>query len=532
MPDIDPLDHVAMTLLGDLPFWRLRAIEHVTLSRAFWSERERIIHAHSFEEVMQRCTSKAEELRSSLNLIGALNKKKVELVLPIAELPKIPILDLAISVDGAPVYRVSKDEAARIQAHYVVDLARKASVDPDSFVVPESFIDFLTFIFYFPPHGYERHANGFERLSLTKPNYWWARFNYLLSEGGKHGLPAQSEMGKWYAIWQANAEGFKELSRSYVDDDPMSGSQHPVLSLPYLFQELQERAERFGDDSVLVSPGEVAANFDTLRDLLKQSSAKASVNPHAERFIKTYYSYGYRWMTFARCTVPLDRSFIIAMREKRAIYFTPHRHKRPSLWQQFRPAAWQGVSFADAETNHVSIEVSDMDVRIKGKPSVYGETIEAPLDDVTQESPHFPDEETCTFELYTRVDSQRGRPERIFIKCPLRLMRVRASVLWLTICITMFGWILLGLRGIPDLSKELVPIPGTKSPTIGTDLTAKDAALILVPVAFAGTLLLSKQDSTLGSWMRKVPHAILLGELFGLLGTAFVLILTHHIKIG
>ncbi|MFJ9643225.1 hypothetical protein [Streptomyces sp. NPDC101206] len=528
MVDIDPADHVAMTLLGDLPLWRLRAIEHVTLSRAFWSERERIIHVHSFEEVMQRCTARADELRGSLNLIGAVRKMPVGLVLPIAELPKIPILDLEISVDNNPVYRVSKDEAARIQAHYVVDLSRRAGIAPDSF--PKSFIDFLTFIFYFPPHGYERHAKGFERLGLAKPNYWWARFNYLLSEGGKGEFPARSEMGKLYAVWQKASEDFGKLSRGYVDIDPMSGSQHPMLSIPYLFQELAERAERLGDRSVLVSPDEVADNLSILHGLLREADAEARVNPHAERFIKTYYSYGYRWMTFARCTIPLDRPFIITMREKRAIYFTPHRHKRPSLMQQFRPSAWQGVSFADAETNHVSIEVSDTDVRIKGRPTVYGETIKLPLDE--REEPHFPDEETCTFELYTRVDSQRGRPERIFIKCPLRLMRVRASVLWLTICITAFGWILLFLRGIPDLGTDKVRGQGEDIPLTANGLTAKDAALILVPVAFAGTLLLSKQDSTLGAWMRKVPHSILLGELFGILATAFILVLIHHIRVG
>ncbi|MBP0937233.1 hypothetical protein J0X20_26980 [Streptomyces sp. KCTC 0041BP] len=530
MVDIDPLDQVAVTLLGDLPLWRLRAIEHVTLSRAFWSERDRIIHAHSFEEVMQRCTLQAEELRRVINSIEIEDEKNIKLVLPIAELPKIPILDLEISVDGVPVYRVSKDEAARIQACYVVDLARKARLVPDSFVFPKSFIDFLTFIFYFPPHGYERHAKGFERLGLAKPNYWWARFNYLLSEAGKNELPLRSDMGKWYAGWQKASEDFGQLSRRYVDNDPMSGSQHPVLSIPYLFQELAERAERLGDHSVLVSTDEVADNLGILYGLLEKADVEARVNPHSERFIKTYFSYGYRWMTFARCTVPLDRPFIITMREKRAIYFTPHRHKRPSLMQQFRPSAWQGVSFADAETNHVSIEVSDTDVRIKGRPTVYGETIKLPLDE--REEPHFPDEETCTFELYTRVDSQRGRPERIFIKCPLRLMRVRASVLWLTICITAFGWVLLGLRGFPRLKDEPVGIPGLDAHTTANGLTAKDAALILVPVAFAGTLLLSKQDSTLGAWMRKVPHAILLVELFGVLAMAFILVLTHHIKVG
>lgn len=150
------LDHAAATLLSDLKVWRLRAIEHVELSRALWSERERIIHVHSFQEVMKRSTPEAERFRDALYPLGGEPENDIELVLPITELPKVPVLDLKITVDGKPVYRLSKDEAARIQANYLLALARDAGLLEEHGQAPEFFTDFLTFIFHFPPYSYEK----------------------------------------------------------------------------------------------------------------------------------------------------------------------------------------------------------------------------------------------------------------------------------------------------------------------------------------------------------------------------------------
>lgn len=198
------------------------------------------------------------------------------------------------------------------------------------------------------------------------------------------------------------------------------------------------------------------------------------------------------------------------------------------------------VSFRDAETNHVSIRVPDTAVRLHGHPQVFSEAekiipgASGPRNVKDKEDCRaVVDEEAHTFELYLRQDSTRSRAERIFIKTPLRLTRLSSWMLNLTMAITGFATALLIVRGAPDLHSVFVwaLLPSMES-TTGTGLTAKDATLILVPVAFAASLLLARDGSTLSARIKRVRQSILTVELFLLLTTAFVLLLIHHVKVG
>ncbi|MFI2077522.1 hypothetical protein [Streptomyces triculaminicus] len=514
---LERFDDTAVALLGNLPLWRLRAVERVELSKAFWSEREREIHVQPLREVMK----KDVDLRGNLMGLGAASSDEVELVLPVTEFPKVPLLDLKITVDGQEVSRISRDESARIQAHHLASLGRRAGLTK---TVEPHMIDLLTFIFYFPHEPYENIWEK-HRVRFFDSLYAWqdAPHRYIKEEGQSFGFDAA---GAWRE-WHESVRRIPELIEGYTSPDHLSGSQVPLISLPYFYREMRDRADRGLIDGVPTA-NKVTLLLRNLSDLLFAAKDKVSDGAAdqvsrelSRRFLSTYFSYGHRWMAMTHCTVPLDRPFIIRTKANRAIYFTPHPQRKPSLWRQIRKEAWQMVPFADAETNHVSVRIEDTAVRL-GSPKIY--------DECRKEIKSAVDEEENTFELYFRQDSTRGRKERIYIKCPLRLTRFHSMMLYVVMAATALGFALLLNRGLGDAGEAFVPAPGTRAPKVDNGLTAKDATLILVPVALAASFLLFKDSSTMSAWLRKVRQSILLVELFLLLGTAFVLLFIHHVK--
>ncbi|MGW1713239.1 hypothetical protein [Streptomyces sp. NPDC002156] len=314
-----------------------------------------------------------------------------------------------------------------------------------------------------------------------------------------------------------DSEEIGRVAESYVISDYASGAQNPIIAVPYFFQELRERrARRLLQKGCALSPCPDVQNVTDLLGYIRDAVAKAhnegNPNIRAYEFLSAYFAYGYRWMAFAKCVVPCDEPFIITVEEKRAIYFEPERRlsRTASLANKNGKTVWQMVAFADAETNHLSIRVSDTAVRLKsrhGRPEV--------LDERKRRLDGKVDEEESTFELYLRQDSTRGRPERIYVKCRLRLSRLMSSFLYLAMVVTAGGISLLYWRGVYDWRD------GKGDYVHG--LTAKDAAVILIPVAFVAAFLLIKESSTLVLRIRRLRQSVLVAELFILLATAFSL---------
>ncbi|MER0480537.1 hypothetical protein ABR737_19720 [Streptomyces sp. Edi2] len=517
-------DQAAVTLLTDLPAWRLRAVERVELSSAFWSERDREIHVKSFSEVTEGDSPWRRNLRTDLARHRSATGESFEMVLPITDLPKIPLLDLSITVDGNSVYRVPKDEGARIEARHVVYLAERAQLINDPPECSQHLVDFLGALFYFPTHPYQKIWEKYHHLSFSHADSWSVRAfvdtqqEYLASMRRKFPFDILHSYGEW----KCTANRIGELAASYVILDHTSGAQNPLIALPYLFQEIEEQQR---SQERVMGRQDIDVLLNYLCSMLETAHSRASRDAAACEFISTYFGYGYRWMAFAKCKVPVSESFSIHVKEKRAIYFSPERKARISAWEQWKKEAWQMVPFADAETNHVSVRVTDTAVRLKHRPQV--------LDEIKNPVTEAVDQEASTFELYLLHDSSRGRRERIYIKCPLRLTRLHSGMLYITMIITAFGFALLIDRGLPELS-SMPPHDPTRQSTspVAEGLTAKDATLILIPVAFAATFLLIRDASTLSAWLRRIRQSVLLVELFVLLASAFVFVLIHHIKIG
>ncbi|MFI5796753.1 hypothetical protein [Streptomyces sp. NPDC051677] len=525
----DSFDNAAVALLTDMPLWRLRAIERIELSSAFWSERHREIHVRSLKEVLHEDSDRAEWMRGRLSEMTSLTldgSNEIELILPVTEMPKIPLLDLRITVAGKQVHRLSKDESARIAAKYVIQLARGADLMPTNHE-PVHLIDFLTFLFYHPSEPYERIVRKYDLIGYHDrtgyPEFLPQR-EYLQSKE----LDIPFNVERPFPSWKHEAEEINKVARHYVIADYLSGTEHPIIGIPYFIEELKRRRDRFRQHADVRQPEmqDVSNLLAYIRTAVVEAYNNGKPTPEAHRFLIAYFAYGYRWMTFVRCRVPFNKSFAITVEDRRAIYFRPERDldRHGSMARLFKQHSWHMVAFADAETNHVSIRVSDPSVLLKtsnGWPRVSDENKR----DITEDRV---DEEERTFELYLRQDSTECRRERFYIEAPLRLTRIQSWMLNLTILITLFAFCLLVRRitaDAPDFVKDKFVVPSH-------GLTAKDLSVILVPVAFAAAFLLIRDTSTLSMRIRQVRQTILMVALFALLAAAFFLMWTHYIKIG
>lgn len=228
---LDRLDQIAEALLDDLPAWRVRAVERIELSSAFWSEREREIHVRPFRELTGAEEGSSGGLRADMFRPGLRRRsdgrEEVELLLPIKELPDIPLLDLHISVAGKDVYRVPKSESARIQASHIITLANRAG-----FMVtdkPPHLRDFLASLFHFPSHSYEEICREFED---DLPDDW--EYEYLRAEFPH--LPDSV-----YDKWKYAAREIKRLAPAYALPHLWSGAENPLLAFPHFFQVMRKR---------------------------------------------------------------------------------------------------------------------------------------------------------------------------------------------------------------------------------------------------------------------------------------------------
>ncbi|WP_457492767.1 hypothetical protein [Streptomyces sp. P5_D11] len=437
------------------------------------------------------------------------------LILPIVDMPRIPLLDLNITVAGQDVYRIPLDESARIQAKYVSYLAKCANLT-NGRPLREDLVDLLTAIFYFPSNPFEKVWMKYNRFSLDTGLEWLAK-NYIDVQSvylAEQEFPFR--VGRFYSDWKKVADKIRTLADNYVISEVTNSAERPLIAIPYFFQEMRhrslERYENFRGEHI-------THLLEELHSLLEAANGVADQRPAANEFISAYFGYGLRWMAFARCTVPLDRPFTITVRQKRAVYFRKTRDVCRPMWGNFCKTAWTTIAFADAETNHVSIRTSDTAVRLKHWPKVRGEN-DKPL---YGSGRYGVDEEESTFELYLRQDSTRGRKKRILIGVSLRLTKLHSSMLWLAIAITGFGIGLLAWRGVVEFRTLTTPVR-----TYG--LTAKDAAVILIPSTFAASLLLARDSSTLSARIRRARQAFLTLELFSLLAMAFFLFLLHYIR--
>ncbi|WP_406258765.1 hypothetical protein [Streptomyces nigra] len=526
-------EELAVTLLHHLPAWRMRAIERIEFSSAQWSVREHEIHVKPLTEV-------AAKRPGSTGYVPGLHKHllrpddagKAELLLPIIELPKVPLLDLHIAVNGEPVYRVPLDVGANLEAQYIKRLAVEAGIEVANF--ESDLTDLLAAIFFLPTSQYAAIWKKYCQVSID-PRQWV--YPFLRSIGKRDPLRIYLNdflpfglKGHILDEWRDVASHIKEYVLQETMEDHLSGAEYPLIALPQMAREMARLGRGDADEELcsqrlkslyLLLHDAHARKFHTSTHEAKNRARAAS------DLLSTYAAFGSQWTAFARCKIPVAEPFIITVKETRSIYFQHKWNKEYRSTRKFPTAehigrtAWTMVAFADAETNHLSIKTADTSVRLHDCVALDQKGV--PLEESARKDAEVNgelDEHAKTFELYLRHDSTASRRKRIWIKCHLRLNRILSLFIYLAMTVTGVGTYLLIWRAIEE--------------KVGGDqihgLTAKDATVILIPVAFVTAFVLAKENTTLVMRLRKFRQSILLIELFVLLGTAFALYMHHAVR--
>ncbi|MEU5301760.1 hypothetical protein ACH4YO_23395 [Streptomyces noursei] len=486
------LDCLTFAMMDDPGSWRLRAIERVELVSAHWSASERSIHVKPLSEVRQ--------LHRPLGRISG-DHSSVTVVLPIAELPKATIFDLVMEVAGEPVYRLSREETARIQARYIRHLAVEAGLWR---LINGRLEQLLAEIFAFDPRKLRQEVKEAEMVHWTKRH--WRKSDtaldavvsrYTSLEFGRQ-APTQARLNSWESF----ADQINGWSLDYVipNESRISASQNPLLAMPRFMQQThlgQKRAGRV---------------LENLAVLIEKAHSRLP-DPRAQRLLSTYYSYGYRWQVFVECQVPLHESFEITLTDKRATSFDrPRAHLQTRNWwrDRFYPTAHYNVSFADAGTNHLHVRVSDTKVRLVPEGCFA-------MDEAYRIKCPSPGDER-TLEFYSRYDFRGDRRERIWVAAQVQLSRTWLALHWGMIVGALAGLSLLIWLGFVCYPK--------------VELNSSDVAAILLPVTFAGALIVVSDRTTLAMRVKRAKQGFLMSLLLVLWMVAVSLYAIGRVTIG
>ncbi|WP_406185884.1 hypothetical protein [Streptomyces sp. NBC_01006] len=436
-------ESVAIALLDDLD-WRVRAVERIDLTSASWSDRKRSIHAKPLRSWLPPSIKE-----------GAAKEKRV--YLPIGNFPKGPLLDFSVTVADRQGYLLTRKEHADIHVHYMQLLAAEAGVPMDAAQLDP----LLSAIFSFATSPWqdflvpESEAPSPDVLEILICNY----LNKGTIPGWRKG-PIDIEMVR---EWSAALSETRKLVTDRVPSNLSSVTENPLLILPYV-------------EIVDVSnSGRVLNLFETLNRFLVEVSKKAETVEAAKKLVQLYAVSGSHWNAIAECTVPLDEPFMIKTWERRGLLTERAR----------RSAKQQLVLFRDAQSNHVSVRVSDANVELVASKVTVLDEGRTPLGRST-------DFKRATPDLLAFYDGNPGRPERILLDLPLKsshsatvsrfvILVLTASAL-LAFCFFLFHWA--GAGG-----KET--------------MTGADIAVILIPAALAASLLLVRETSTLSTEVNK-----------------------------
>ncbi|MFJ1796316.1 hypothetical protein [Kitasatospora griseola] len=457
--------------------------------------------------------------------------KSVDLLLPITSLPKIPLFNLAMTVNGVKVARISREQNGLFEAAYIDYLARKAGFQRAGDAPPGisgELQTFLSCIFsynsdawekfrksYFNPLCHLRRASQGALSGLASLTIWRRPprrlFSYLPTYQyvKRRGDPDEIIISPGdFAKWRLLSNEISDVVLEHDLPTPLSATEAPLLAIPKLL--------RLGE---IKKGNQINGLLEELRDLLVFAHPVGSPPPALgtakDKLLSAYVSYGRHWEALANCNVPLDRSFRITVREKRAMRFeSPNRRNVAiRLWRQLLPRVHYSVAFADADSNHLHIGVSDQHVQLISFwcGARDGRWRKLPLSPNPMQ--HAPDDECKNHESYSRYDRKPLREHRIWIEIFLRQTMLRSAATWGVIAATLAAFVLLlhfawgFCWGHPYSPDERLN---------GTDVVA-----LLLPVTIAASLALARETSTLGMRVKRVKQAILMAAL-GLLWAATV----------
>ncbi|WP_395297670.1 hypothetical protein ACF9IK_32640 [Kitasatospora hibisci] len=421
-------------LLDNPQIWRERAVEQIAITSEILSDRERTIDVRSFAEV--RSSSNEEgyikpeaieigNLVKSLtvsdpkNIVTPPDGRFAELLLPIASLPRTPLLAFEIKVDGRTSQRLPRDINGDLQARYFAHLSKRAECDIN---ISELLLRLLSCIFSFSSSTWTDFERRHRRLRSRLIRFFKGTiedydpvYEYIQLRQDDH---KKIDVAT-YARWRKVSETIRDLVvRQHVTENARSAPENPLLAIPKLCRRIPD----LQDDQI------TAALLD-LRDLLLYAQGRFQADPRdlqspAYKLVSTYASYGRRWEAVAKCRIPVDRSFEISVKDRRMMDFcSPEGHSAFSEWiQKKRSVAHYHVSFADAASNHLHITIPDQHVQLRPKKCQARNDLWKPLCPKVSGSP---DDEQKEGESYSRYDTKK-RVDQIWIELHLRQIWARS----------------------------------------------------------------------------------------------------------
>ncbi|WP_405789497.1 hypothetical protein [Streptomyces sp. NBC_01367] len=479
-------------LLGNLPLWRLRAIERIDYVSTLLAKRQKSIHIRPLRNVLDEYVSE--------------NHTHVRVELPIGMFPRLPFFDFDIKVNGVETYRMGGNDSLELLADYMAQLAWlvedgkiRDQLDNDGFI-----FEWLFAICSFGAEAWQQAQVEYGNEALVK----------YLQEGLCSRLPSGSlDTGgldeRVVQGWQDSVAGIGSVVNGYtLVGNVNSAAENPLLALPLLKA-----------SGVIKAPSDVPPVLDGLAKFMGRLNRLSRheneiVASSADSFYSTYSLIGQYWMVFAECRVPLDEPFAIEVSETRAVemaYKQPWLRMLGSTFRLHRRDLGPLVIFNDAEVNHVSVQVADSNVEL-GKGVVVNDQGEQ-----TSQNAGLSINRLSTTqqkgEVVVAYSSIEDRGCVIHLKMTLRPAVAIRAIHWVVALIVLF-------TGVSFLVAWHY-IPG--------HFSAAHVAWLLTPSTFATSLLLARESSALSGGLARNLRVLLATVLLLLWMLGFSLYLTDHL---
>jgi hypothetical protein len=319
--DGQPIDltsaEVTSRLLRNPRDWRERAVEGLRVGSARFVHRERSLQCRPLFHLV-----------SDLVAPGARPSSTGFVVLPLALMPKQPLISFEVSGPGSPPVLLRRPDIADREARLIQAYAAEAGLH-----LGDDVLDALPVL-----------------LGFTEGS--WAAVKAAAGRGGdafttylQEGLSQPLQEEQLTRLRAASDRAHAALSPfSESPADVTSAAESPFLIVPVLVEggyvPDADRAIQIVVDYV---------------DLLERAVERAAVQEPsaAGDLLSVLADYGRHWELMVLCEVPLDRPFTVT-----------YRHLDPVRVRGWHHTIAPAVVIADADSNHVAISIEDPGTRL------------------------------------------------------------------------------------------------------------------------------------------------------------------------
>jgi hypothetical protein len=390
----------------------------------------------------------------------------VRIVLPVASLPKGPVIDFDVTVGGQPAHMLPRLEIADLEAAFLQQLANEAALPADATVWR-----LLPLVCGFTSGPWDQVIADFTDVEHALLPY--------LNDGVGEGVTAALAQE-----WLETVAPAGQIVRTTLASpgDPRSAVENPVLCVPDIL------AAGIADDLASVTP--VLRAYSELLRAASREAASSESRTAASDFLLVLSDYGSFWDLMVSAVVPLDDAFVVKTHERRTLQIAG----RPKRGQQ-------SVVLADARTNHITLRLGDPNV----------ELTDVVLKDTDGEDLGF---------LLAAAGEQDPEVFSFYVSDPERDFRgVIDFGLQPTGPVRTIGWVFCGIV-IAPLAVLL---------TRG-HVGSGELGVLVVPSTFAASLLLVRDPSSLGRSIRQAQTYLLAFSLTLLWLVVLSMFLLHKIK--